>query len=93
MQASPCPEPPPPERLTARRVRFHPEVDVLRQIQPVSLLSVLRRIETRMGDLRPNLPGYYARHPGALLRRIGATLRYGFSNRYLTVAAERPESP
>ena len=67
------------------------EVDALRQAQPVSVLSVLRRNETRMGDLRSDLPGYYARHPGALLRRIGATLRYGFSNRYLTVAAIRPE--
>ena len=39
-----------------------------------------------MADLRPNLLGYYLTHPGAALRRAAATLRYGFSNRYLTVA-------
>ena len=66
------------------------EIDALCQVQRVSPLAVLSRRETRMSDLRSNLPSYYARHPGALLRRIGATLRYGFSNRYLTVASRRP---
>jgi hypothetical protein len=47
---------------------------------------VLRRSEARMGDLRAGLPRYYASHPGALLRRLAATLRHGFANRYLTVA-------
>ena len=75
--------------LSARAPQLR-EVDALRQVQPVSVLSVLRRDETRMSDLRPNLPGYYARHPGALLRRVGATLRHGFTNRYLTLVAERP---
>jgi SAM-dependent methyltransferase len=65
------------------------EVGVLRQMQPVALLSVIRRNETRMGDMRPNLPLHYLRHPGALMTRIGATLRYGFSNRYLTIAWQR----
>jgi hypothetical protein len=48
---------------------------------------VLRRSETRMSDRRSNLPAYYARHPDALLRRLWSTLRHGFSNRYLTLAA------
>jgi hypothetical protein len=48
---------------------------------------VLRRSETRMSDLRPNLLGWYARHPLALLRRVGATLRFGLTNRYVTLAA------
>ncbi len=43
-----------------------------------------------MADLRSNLPGYYLRNPGALLRRIGSTLRFGFSNRYITIVWEGP---
>jgi hypothetical protein len=66
------------------------EQGCLRQVQPVSVTSVLRRSEARMGDLRAGLPRYYASHPRALLRRIGATLRHGFSNRYLTVAWRSP---
>jgi len=65
------------------------EEGALRQNQPVSLLSVIRRDETRMRDRRPNLPLHYLRHPGALMTRIGATFRYGFSNRYLTIAWQR----
>jgi SAM-dependent methyltransferase len=80
------------ERSFRRLVGGHglTEQDCLRQVQPVSLTSVLRRSETRMGDLRAGLPRYYASHPRALLRRIGATLRHGFSNRYLTVAWRSP---
>jgi SAM-dependent methyltransferase len=63
--------------------------DALRQVQPVPLGAVLRRSEVRMGDLRPNLPTWYARHPGALLRRMLSTLRYGFTNRYVTFASRR----
>ena len=33
-----------------------------------------------------NLASYYASHPGAALRRALATLRYGFTNRYVTIA-------
>ena len=62
------------------------EVAALRQVQPVALLSVIRREEARMKDVRPNLPSHYLRHPGALVKRIGSTLRYGFANRYLTIA-------
>ena len=76
--------------LLAERAPALREVDALRQVQPVSVTSVLRRSEARMGDLRSGLPSWYLRHPGALLRRIGATFRYGFNNRYLTVAWERP---
>lgn len=66
------------------------EVDCLRQVQPVSVGAVARRSEARMQDLRPNLLAWYATHPGSFFRRVAATLRYGFSNRYLTVAW-RPE--
>lgn len=80
------------ERSFRRLVGGHglAEQDCLRQVQPVPLLSVLQRSETRMADLRAGLTRYYASHPGALLRRIAATLRHGFSNRYLTVAWRAP---
>ncbi len=60
----------------------------LAQIQPVDVLAVLRGSESRLTGLRPGLTGWYLRHPDALLRRALATLRYGFANRYLTVAWE-----
>jgi SAM-dependent methyltransferase len=66
------------------------EEAALCQVQPVPLRSLLRGDEKRMKEVRPNLPGYYARHPGALLRRGIATLRYGFANRYLTSAWRGP---
>ena len=62
------------------------QVDELLQVQPIPLSSLLRGDERRMKEVRSNLPAYYARHPGALLRRGLATLRYGFANRYLTAA-------
>jgi SAM-dependent methyltransferase len=65
----------------------------LRQVQRVSPGAVLRRREARMGELRRNLPGFYARHPGALARRVAATLRYGFCNRYITIAWRSPGGP
>jgi SAM-dependent methyltransferase len=68
------------------------EVDCLRQVQPYPLFAALRRRETRMQELRPNLVRHYVRHPGAALRRVAATLRFGFTNRYLTVAWRRPSS-
>ncbi len=71
-----------------RLVQHHDwmEIECLRQIQPVSPARVLRRRENRMQELRRNLPGYYARHPGALWRRLVSTLRHGFCNRYMTIA-------
>ena len=63
--------------------------DALRQVQAVPLGAVLRRSEARMSDLRPHLLAYYARHPSAMLRRLVSTLRHGFANHYLTVAARR----
>ena len=65
------------------------EVDSLEQVQPFSATSVLRRSEGRMKQVRRDLPRYYAAHPDALVRRLWATVRYGFVNRYLTVAWRR----
>ena len=59
-------------------------IDVLRQIQPYQVVSVLRRTEKRMSDMRPNLVRYYATHPAAAVKRLAATLRFGFTNRYIT---------
>ena len=67
------------------------EIAALRQVQPFGLRSVLTRSEARMAHVRPDLARWYAAHPGALLRRLAATLRYGFANRYLTVAWQAPE--
>ena len=65
-------------------------LDQLRQVQHFSPAAVLLRRERRTRDLRRGLAGYYLRHPGAAFRRAGALLRYGFSNRYLTVAWKLP---
>lgn len=62
-----------------------------RQVQPVDVWSVLRGSEKRLAGARAGLASWYLRHPEALLRRVLATLRYGFANRYLTVAWERAE--
>ena len=67
------------------------EVDAFEQDQPFSPIAVATRSEARMEDLRPNLPAYYAAHPGALLRRVWSTLRHGFKNKYLTLVWQRPE--
>jgi SAM-dependent methyltransferase len=66
------------------------ERDAFEQVQPVNPVAVATRSEARMRDARPNLPGYYLRHPGALWKRLTATLRHGFCNKYLTLALEKP---
>ena len=65
------------------------EVASFRQVQAYPLFKTLRREEARMADLRPNVTSYYLSHPVALSKRLLATLRYGFSNRYLTVVFEK----
>jgi len=60
------------------------------QNQPFELRAVLTRSEARLESTRRNLPAWYLRHPGALLRRLASTLRHGFTNRYLTVAWRLP---
>nr|HEX4317064.1 class I SAM-dependent methyltransferase [Kofleriaceae bacterium] len=64
-------------------------VDELRQVQPYSPIAALRRSEQRMADLRPSLARYYLKHPRAAVARVASTLRYGFTNRYLTVVMKR----
>ena len=66
------------------------ERDALVQDQPYPLAAILSRREPRLRRVRRGLPAWYARHPDALLRRVIATLRHGFKNRYLTVAWQSP---
>jgi len=66
------------------------ERDALVQDQPFAPAAILARREPRLRRVRRNLPAWYARHPDALLRRIAATLRHGFKNRYLTIAWQAP---
>ena len=61
----------------------------LPQVQRVNPLDVASRRRFKRSNLRPNLPAWYAGHPGALVRRIGSTLRFGFANHYLTVTWQR----
>jgi len=62
------------------------EEDQFVQVQPFSLPAVLTRSEARLQEVRRNLPAWYLRHPGSLLRRMGSTLRHGLVNRYLTIS-------
>ena len=66
------------------------ERGALAQDQPFELRAILSRRETRLRELRRALPAWYATHPGALVRRIAATLRHGLKNRYLTLALQAP---
>jgi len=76
-----------------RLVRPHGlrELEVLRQVQPVRLGSLLTRHEARMREVRRNIPAYYLRHPAAFGRRVWSTLTRGFAIRYLTIALQRPD--
>lgn len=65
------------------------EIASLPQVQPYPLARTLKRQESRMEDLRPNLMAYYLRRPAALFKRLGSTLRYGFTNRYLTIVWQK----
>lgn len=53
-------------------------------------LSRERKMNSRLGNLRPALPLYYLSHPGAALRRIAATVRHGLSNEYLILVGRHP---
>jgi len=61
------------------------EIACLRQVQPYPLIKTVKREESRMKDMRQNLILYYLNHPWALVKRLWATLRYGFTNRYITI--------
>ena len=64
------------------------ELDCLPQIQPYSPMAVATRTETRMAAMRRNIVAYYCRHPDKALLRAKSIIVDGFSNKYLTIAAE-----
>jgi 2-polyprenyl-3-methyl-5-hydroxy-6-metoxy-1,4-benzoquinol methylase len=66
------------------------EVERLQQVQRLSISGAWRGRRFTKEKLRPNLPGYYLSHPGALGKRIAATLCHGLANHYLTIAWEDP---
>ena len=61
----------------------------LTQIQRYSPVKIARKQESRLDDMRSNLGRYYLTHPVAMLKRAYATLRFGFTNRYLTLASRK----
>jgi len=65
------------------------ERDAFLQVQRLGLGSAWRGRRFTQAKLRPNLPGYYASHPGAFARRVATTLRHGLANHYLTICWER----
>ena len=64
-------------------------VDELLQVQPFSPVKILKKQESRVEDMRDKLLQYYMKNPSAGLKRIYSTLRFGFSNRYLTLACRK----
>jgi SAM-dependent methyltransferase len=64
-------------------------IDELLQIQPFNPVKILTKQESRVEDIREKLLWYYMKNPTACIKRIYATLRFGFSNRYLTLACRK----
>jgi SAM-dependent methyltransferase len=67
------------------------ELGCLRQIQPFNPAAITLGAEKRLARSRAQLIGFYARWPNKLALRLWATVRYGFQNRYITVAWEKPD--
>src|SRR6185369_7080809 len=68
------------------------EMDCLSQVQPYDPIAIPRGKEKRSDGIRRNLSGYYMANPKKLLARVWSTARYGFQNRYLTIAWRWPRS-
>jgi SAM-dependent methyltransferase len=66
-------------------------LDELAQDQPFSPWSLLAfgSRPSRRNQLRKALLQYYIEHPSLLARRLFTTLRYGFCNKYLAIAARK----
>jgi SAM-dependent methyltransferase len=59
------------------------------QAQSHNPLELIRGTRYKRENIRPNLVGYYAAHPGAALKRLISTLTCGFASQYLTLAWQR----
>jgi hypothetical protein len=68
------------------RVNRLTEVAPFVQRQPFNPWAIVSGSEKRLPTSRRGVLDFYATHPGKLLDRGWSTLRYGFRNRYLTVA-------
>ncbi len=62
------------------------EIASLPQVHSFGLGSVLTGQDSRSKNVRPHLLLYYLQHPYALMKRVASTVRFGFVNRYVTVA-------
>jgi cyclopropane fatty-acyl-phospholipid synthase-like methyltransferase len=76
------------ERSFRRLARGLPlrEVAAFRQEQPFLAAHVITGQEKRSSRSFGDLLSFYLAHPGKLTRRVAVTARYGFVNRYLTIA-------
>jgi len=68
------------------------EIDCFRQVQRFNPQAIAAGTEKRLSRSRGQLLSFYARHPNKLTLRLWATLRYGFANRYITIAWEKPHA-
>lgn len=69
-------------------------LEELAQDQPFSPWGLLAfgSSSSRRHQLRQGLVRYYLEHPRALAHRLATTLRYGFCNKYLAIAARKRTS-
>jgi trans-aconitate methyltransferase len=67
-------------------------VSWFRLVQPFSSTPSYTRQDASKARILRRLVRHYARHPDSLLRRLVATVRYGFENRYITAVWERSTS-
>jgi SAM-dependent methyltransferase len=65
------------------------EIDSLPQVQRFNASAIAMGTEKRLARSRAQLVNFYIRRPHKLVLRLWATVRYGFENRYLTVAWEK----
>jgi 2-polyprenyl-3-methyl-5-hydroxy-6-metoxy-1,4-benzoquinol methylase len=64
-------------------------ISQLRLVDPFSNTPTFSRKDVDRGAALKRMLRHYASHPMSLVRRIGATVRYGFENRYITAVWER----
>ena len=62
----------------------------IRLVDPFANTPTFSDKQVDRSQLIRRMVRHYARHPGSFVRRVIATVRYGFENRYITTAWERP---
>ncbi|MDQ6679325.1 MAG: class I SAM-dependent methyltransferase [Acidobacteriota bacterium] len=65
-------------------------VDRMDQVQPFNPLALARKAEPRAASMRPNMTGFYLRHPSHFFLRVWSTITDGFANKYVTLVWEKP---